>query len=210
MGYPRDVADAQSQGPVLRVMAAADIGALVCVQAEGAVEGLRHIFPQEQYPFPVQEVTSRWERELADPDIDCFVVLDAAEEVSGFVATQGNQFLHFGTALRTWGTGLAGQAHDEVLALFSARGHDYAWLRVFEANERARRFYSRRGWVPTGERSESGFPPNPVLLHYRIDLGAARHERAKQGRSTDVELTSRVSSLLVEEFADVGRPPHER
>lgn len=170
---------APEQGPrlearVLRALTAADLGALLRVQAEGAAEGLGHIFPQEQYPFPVQAVRSRWERELADPDMDCFVVLDAAGAVSGFVATQGNQFLHFGTALRTWGTGLAGQAHDEVLALLSAQGYDHAWLRVLEANERARRFYSRRGWVPTGERSEATSPPNPVLLHYRIDLGAAR------------------------------------
>jgi RimJ/RimL family protein N-acetyltransferase len=158
---------------VLRALTAADLDELLRAQAEGAAEGLGHIFPQEQYPFPVQAVRSRWERELDDPDMDCFVVLDAAGAVSGFVATRGNEFLHFGTALRTWGTGLAGLAHDEVLAHLSAQGYDHAWLRVFEANERARRFYSRRGWVPTGERSESGFPPNPVLLHYRIDLGAA-------------------------------------
>jgi RimJ/RimL family protein N-acetyltransferase len=155
---------------VLLALSTADFDELVRVQAEGAVQGLGHIFPQDQFPFPVREVRSRWELELADPDIDCFVILDAAGAVSGFAATRGSEFLHFGTAVRTWGTGLAGQAHTEVLAHLIAQGYDHGWLRVFEANERARRFYSRRGWIPTGERTESAFPPNPVLLHYRIDL----------------------------------------
>ena len=151
-----------------------DLDALLRVQSEGATAGLGHIFAQEQYPFPVERVRSRWEGELADPGMNCFVVLDAAGERVGFAATRGNEFLHFGTALSTWGSGLAGLAHDEVLEHLVAQGFDHAWLRVFEANERARRFYARRRWVPTGERSESGFPPNPVLLHYRIDLTAQR------------------------------------
>jgi len=41
---------------------------------------------------------------------------------------------------------------------------------VFEANDRARRFYERRGWAATGESSTSGFAPNPVLLTYAVDL----------------------------------------
>jgi len=155
---------------VLRPMTPADLDALLVVQREGAQTGLRNIFPQNQFPFPVDVVRHGWEQEMADPGIDCFVVLDACHPVAGFAATRDNEFLHFGTALDTWGTGLAGRAHDEVLSHWIAHGHRHAWLRVFDLNVRARRFYERRGWEPTDERSRSDFPPYPVLLRYQVDL----------------------------------------
>ena len=39
-------------------------------------------------------------------------------------------------------------------------------LRLFADNGRARRFYDKQGWQPTGASSRSGYPPNPVLLEY--------------------------------------------
>jgi hypothetical protein len=70
--------------------------------------------------------------------------------------------------------GLAGRARDELLSFLRARGSRRAWLRVFADNRRARRFYERRGWVPTGERSRSTFAPYPTLLNYHVALGPAR------------------------------------
>lgn len=137
----------ERESRVLRAMTAADLDVLLRVQSQGAAVGLGHIFPQEVYPFPVDAVRSRWERELSDPAMNCFVILDADQLVAGFAATRGNEFLHFGTALRTWGTGLAGLAHDEVLAHLITAGYDYAWLRVFEANERARPDASTRAGI---------------------------------------------------------------
>lgn len=151
--------------PVLEVLVARDIDALVVVQREGAIVGLGHIFPQGSHPFPTQVVRNRWLTELADPGTDCFTVMDGAR-VAGFAATRGDEFLHFGTAVRTWGTGLAGQAHDEVLDHLRASGHKAAWLTVFERNERAVRFYLRRGWVSTGQKSRTVFPPHPTLCRY--------------------------------------------
>ncbi len=155
---------------VLRPMRRADLDALLVVQREGAQVGLGNVFPQEQFPFPTEVVRHRWEQEMADPGIECFVVVDATYCVAGFAATRGNEFRHFGTALGTWGSGLARRAHDEVLTHWIARGYQRAWLRVFEDNVRARRFYERRGWEPTGERSRSDFAPHPVLLTYEVDL----------------------------------------
>lgn len=147
---------------VLRPLTRDDLGALLEVQREGAVAGLGHIFPQDAYPFPTEQVRGRWEAELDDPAVDCFaVVLDG--EVAGFAATRGDELLHFGTALATWGSGLAGLAHEEVLVHLRARGHRTAWLRVFEDNVRAVRFYERRGWRATGVVSRTSFPPYPVL-----------------------------------------------
>jgi len=159
----------------MRPMTPADLDELMVVQREGAVLGLGTIFPQEQHPFPVDVVRQRWEREIADPGIDCFVIPHDGS-VAGFAALRGNELLHFGTAVRTWGSGLAGRAHDEVLAFWAGRGHRHARLRVFEGNVRARRFYERRGWTATGERSRTSFPPHPVLLAYGVTLSAAAQE----------------------------------
>jgi RimJ/RimL family protein N-acetyltransferase len=158
--------------PVLRPLTPADLDALMVVQREGAQAAMGTIFPQDRFPFPVEVLRQRWERELADPGIDCFVIVDGPGSdvgtVAGFAALRGNEFLHFGTAVSTWGSGLAARAHDEVIALWVARGHRRARLRVFEDNVRARRFYERRGWTATGERSRSSFAPYPVLLTYEV------------------------------------------
>ena len=155
---------------VLRPLTGDDLGVLLEVQREGAVAGLGHIFPQDAYPFPTEQVRRRWEAELVDPAVDCFAVL-LDGEVAGFAATRGDELLHLGTALATWGSGLAGLAHDELLAHLRAGGHRRAWLRVFEANVRAVRFYERRGWRATDVASRTAFPPHPVLRHYERTLG---------------------------------------
>ena len=164
--------DADPRPSVLRRMTPADLDVLLPVQREGAQVGLSMVFPQDTFPFPTESVRRRWEHELTDPGVDCFVVTDIDESLAGFAALRDDEFLHFGTAVRTWGSGLAGRAHDEVLAHWAGQGLRRAWLRVFEENLRARRFYERRGWEPTGERTRSSFAPHPVLLTYEIDVAS--------------------------------------
>lgn len=155
--------------PLLRPLRLDDLDALLPLQEEGAVAALDHIFPQETHPFPRTEVRARWVHELADPAIRSF----AAEEdgvLVGFAATRGSELFHLGTARSTWGSGLAGRVHDELVATIAA-GHDVAWLRVFEDNRRAIRFYERRGWVATDEVSWSLFAPHPTLRRFELPLG---------------------------------------
>lgn len=154
---------------VLQPLAEDDLGALLVVQREGAVAGLGHIFPQETHPFPEQRVLDRWRRELADPGVDCFAIIDAAQ-LAGFAATRSDELLHFGAAVSTWGSGLAGQAHEEVLNHLRSQGHRMVSLRVFDENQRAVRFYVRRGWAPTGITTRSSFPPHPTLRRYERRL----------------------------------------
>lgn len=154
---------------VLRPLTHDDLDALVEVQREGAVLALGHIFPQQEHPFPTSQVRARWTAEVGDPGIDCFAVVPDGE-IAGFAAIRGNELLHFGTAVRTWGTGLADAAHREVLDELRAHGHRAAWLRVFEDNRRAVRFYERRGWRATDSTSRTTFPPYPVLRRFEIDL----------------------------------------
>lgn len=154
---------------VLQPLTEEDLEELIFVQREGAVIGLGHIFPQETHPFPEQRVLDRWRRELADPGVDCFVIEDRGE-VAGFAATRGDELLHFGTAVSTWGTGLAHAAHAELLDHLRAKGHENISLRVFDENIRAIRFYLKRGWVPTAITTRTSFPPNPTLRRFERPL----------------------------------------
>ena len=133
------------------------------------MRALSHVFPQDTHPFPRAAVLRRWTSEIADPDINVYVSTDTAGNLTGFAATRDTELLHFGTAVRTWGTGLAVDLHAEVLgALVLTAGADAerVWLRVFEENHRARRFYEKLGWTQTGQRTHSSFSPHPVLVHY--------------------------------------------
>jgi len=176
------MADVSAQSSVLRPMAAEDLDLLLPLQREAAQVAFADVFPQDLFPFPTEVVRQRWQAELADPGIECFVVVDADGGTAGFAAVKGHQFLHFGTALHSWGSGLAGAAHAEILDRWITHGYARGWLRVLEQNERARRFYERRGWEPTGVSERSGFAPYPVLLTYEIDLTAdGRGKRAGCG-----------------------------
>lgn len=139
------------------------------VQQVGAVAGLGHIFDQEQYPFPAEQVRARWASEIDDQAIDCFAVI-AENELAGFAATRGAEFLHFGTAVHWWGSGLADTAYEEVEAHLRAQGHQVLWLQVFEENLRAIRLYQRHGWKPTEQATRSAYPPHPTLRRYELDV----------------------------------------
>ncbi|MHA7174868.1 GNAT family N-acetyltransferase [Arthrobacter monumenti] len=149
----------------LRAMTAADVPGVVDIQELGAIRVLSDVFPQDLYPFPRDDVAHDWQREISTPGIDCSVVL-LGEAVVGFAATRGEEFLHFGIAIEHWGTGIARRAHDAVLGRMRSRGIRHARLVVFTGNRRGRRFYEKLGWLPTGERTHSSFPPWPELLRY--------------------------------------------
>src|SRR5262245_59421753 len=59
---------------LLREATLSDLPPLIDVQQSGAVRGLSHIFPQSDYPFPRDEIYSRWAQEVADPSVNVYVV----------------------------------------------------------------------------------------------------------------------------------------
>lgn len=154
----------------LRRALLSDLPALMDVQQAGAVKALAHIFPQDAHPFPRAEIQARWTAEIADPDVDVFVIVQDDGEIGGFAAIRGNQLLHFGTAVKTWGTGYAAGAHKQLVERLAAGGATCARLRVFEDNLRARRFYEKVGWRQTDRVSRTSFPPYPVLVEYEFNL----------------------------------------
>lgn len=155
---------------LLRPMTQDDVDGVVVLQREASLVAFAHIFPPDEHPYPTEAITAQWRGELADPAIAHYVVDDG--EVRGFVVLRGDELLHLGTALATWGTGLAARAHAEALALIRAQGHDRAWLWVLADNARARRFYERHGWTLTDGRGVAEWPPHPELVRYETDLRA--------------------------------------
>ena len=155
---------------VLRPMVEEDLDEVLLLQRKASIVALGHIFPQDQHPFPDDEVRKRWTEEIASSDVDCFLVLGPQGDAAGFAATRADELLHFGTAIQLWGSGLADRAHEEILDHLRGKGFADAWLRVFEENHRGRRFYERRAWVETGERTRTSFAPHPVLVHYARPL----------------------------------------
>ena len=151
-----------------RAMVQSDLSDLMHVQERGAVIGLGHVFPQETHPFPRDAIRSRWGRELGDPAVAAYVATDSRGNVVGFAARRGDELLHFGTAVETWGSGLATWLHDQLLATYPPELGRLR-LRVFAGNTRARRFYERLAWSPTGRESRTSFPPHPVLVEYAYD-----------------------------------------
>jgi RimJ/RimL family protein N-acetyltransferase len=145
----------------------ADLPELVTVQEAGSVAAIAHIFPQATHPFPREAILQRWATELDDPSINVYVATDEAGQITGFAARRDDELLHFGTAVSTWGTGLARELHDALIATYPDE-LERIWLRVFAENHRARRFWAKLGWQPTGQESRSSFAPNPVLLEYEF------------------------------------------
>lgn len=159
----------------LRVMRDADVPAVVSIQEPASIVGLASVFPQDEFPFPRQDVARRWREEIAEAGTECFVVLEEGAVV-GFAAIRGEELLHFGIAIERWGSGIAQQAHDALIDAMRYHGVSRAWLRVFTGNARGRAFYEGLGWRPTGERTHSTFAPNPELLRYELDLITGRAE----------------------------------
>jgi len=150
---------------MVRPMTVEDLVELIDLQHAGAVVGLADVFPQEQFPFPRDAIIERWRTEIGDPSIDCFVASDDSGRLIGFAATAGRELLHFGTAIDTWGQGTAEELLEVLVSSLRATG-EVPMLRVFVDNGRARRFYEKHGWRPTGASSRSSYEPYPVLLEY--------------------------------------------
>jgi GNAT superfamily N-acetyltransferase len=165
-----------------RLLAGEDLGALIEIQEAGAVAGLSHIFPQDRYPFQREVIFERWRRDLIDSTIHAYVSTDDSGALTGFAATRRNELLRFGTAVRLWDSGLATSLHDfvveELRRTNADADHAFYWLRVFEENRRARRFYEKLGWTATDVRTRSTIEPHPNLLEYRFrPQGHALRER---------------------------------
>jgi GNAT superfamily N-acetyltransferase len=142
---------------------------LVAVQGEAAVAAFAHVFPQDLYPFPSDDIREIWQQALEDPGIEVYVA-----EVDGAVVgsvSVGEQFLRTLYVLPSHqSTGVGSALHDFALERLRERGVKEARLWTLEKNWGARRFYERRGWTLTDETRVVPFPPNPIDVQYARPL----------------------------------------
>jgi GNAT superfamily N-acetyltransferase len=156
-----------------------DAGVLHAIHRESVLTAYVHIFPQDRHPFPDDEMRAHWVASLGEDETE-FVIAERDGRPVGFAGITPGWLNSLFVIPDEWGRDAGGALHDEAVGRLRTMGAD-ARLWVLEANDRARRFYERRGWRPDGERSHSDFPPYPPTLRYVLELEngpAAGRERA--------------------------------
>lgn len=152
----------------LRPATMADVETCLEVQRRSAVVGYAAIFPQDQYPFPVEVVRAEWVQRLG---AGVAVTLSIVEgEAVGMASVRPPRLETLFVLPEQWGSGIARALHDHALRQIQASGAEYSELDVMSDNARARRFYEKLGWSADGRVEVSPFPPYPKLLGYRRRL----------------------------------------
>jgi putative acetyltransferase len=78
-------------------------------------------------------------------------VVEVAGEVAGFIMVVDDEVEQIYVAAAHRGSGLADVLLDEAEHQVADAGHHVAWLAVVVGNQRARRFYEKRGWIDGGD-----------------------------------------------------------
>lgn len=79
-----------------------------------------------------------------------FAALRAGSRAEGVTGARPIEIVRFYTQPRWHGRGAAARLMAAALAWGADRGHDEAWLQVWEHNARARRFYEKCGFRAVG------------------------------------------------------------
>lgn len=138
---------------------------LTRIERAASEEHLEHLFPPEEHPYPVREVTERWQRLLRNPAARVFVlVLVEDEEALGFVAFAGAEVLHLGVVPHRTRLGYGSALLEFAVREIHDSGEPEAGLWVLEGNAGARAFYRSHGWTETGQHRPCRYPPHPEEL----------------------------------------------
>ncbi len=150
---------------------------LTRLERAASEEAFSHIFPPEEFPYPVNAVTRRWRRTLVDRHARVYL-LESFDTPVGYVAYDAKTIRHLGVVRhqtrRGYGSALLEFASREI---FSGGGAE-AELWVLVDNEAARAFYRANRWVETDKRRKSEYPPHPeAMLMRRHNPSAPRRSR---------------------------------
>jgi RimJ/RimL family protein N-acetyltransferase len=129
------------------------------IQRDACVAAFAHVFPPERYPFPDAAVRERW---LAFEGTVLLAERDG--RAIGLAAFEACWLGGFYVVPDEWGSGVARELHDAALAAMPDCPELRLW--TLEENDRARRFYEKRGWRLNGETRVVPFPPNPLDVGY--------------------------------------------
>ena len=150
-----------------------DLDIVFAIQKESAVAGFANVFPQEQYPFPEENVRETLRAQLEDTTT--VVLLD--DDLRGFALVGGGWLHRLYVLPSAWGAGVGAALHDDALAALREEGAATASLWCLAGNDRARAFYERRGWRLNGEERTVPFPPYPLDVGYSLDLVGVAESR---------------------------------
>jgi GNAT superfamily N-acetyltransferase len=149
--------------------------ALYELEKAASLAGLGHVFPVERFPFPDEEVLAKYRLSFEDPDFKV-VAVERDGRLVAHAAYDCEHLRQLSVRPNLWGTGLAAIVVDAALGDMGQRGADRASLWVLTDNGRARRFYERTGWEPTGKVSTSRFVPHPEMRQYARHLPRRRSQ----------------------------------
>lgn len=136
---------------------------LTRIERAASEDNLEHLFPPEEFPYPVREVTTRWRRLLHDPAARVFV-LDRDDDALGLVAFSGGEVLHLAVVPHRTRLGYGSALLDFAVRQIHDGGEPEGGLWVLEGNAGARAFYRRHGWTETGQRRDCRYAPHPQEL----------------------------------------------
>ena len=153
----------------IRPARADDLETLLTIQREAAVTAFSHVFPQDLYPFPDDDIREVWREALRDPEVELYVA-ENDHEPAASVGIDAEFLRTLYVLPRFQGSGVGSALHDLALERLAARGCRTAKLWTLEQNWDARRFYERRGWTLTEETRIVPFPPNPIDVQYAKEL----------------------------------------
>lgn len=147
---------------------------------QGAYRGL---LPDDYLQsLSVERRTRMWTHILADPRVDVFVALNAQGQIVGFATLQVSRDSDAVKATgevtaiyvlpSEWGRGIGRALMEAALKRARERGFRCVTLWVLAANNRARRFYEKAGFVRDGAEKTDTLSHSIVLqeVRYRIDL----------------------------------------
>jgi ribosomal protein S18 acetylase RimI-like enzyme len=136
---------------------------LTRLERAASEDALAHIFPPQQYPYPVNAIARRW-RQLLSSRLTHVYLLEVRDTPVGYVAFDSETVHHLGVVpdhtRRGYGSTLLEFACMEI---YDGGARDaFCW--VLTNNYTGRAFYRALGWNETGERTKSEFPPHPPLV----------------------------------------------
>ena len=147
---------------IIRAALESDVERLAQIWFDGWRDGHLAIVPAALARLRTLE-SFRERLHKALPDVRVAV---EAEAPIGFAIFKGDELYQFYVAAGARGTGVAAALMDDAEQQLSARGVTTAWLACAIGNDRAARFYEKRGWQRTAtvtyqaETSEGPFPIN--------------------------------------------------
>jgi GNAT superfamily N-acetyltransferase len=146
---------------------AAELDALALLWHQGWRDGHAHLAP----PGLVQARTpERFRERLAAALSDTFVIGPPGAP-DGFFILRGDELYQFFVARSARGSGLAATLLDAAEAELARRGFATAWLACAVGNDRAARFYGKRGWRNARTQTNRLETPDGVfeIEHWRFE-----------------------------------------